>query len=481
MDAHSGAPVRKPRHGDELVVEVSGYDRRGRAVGRALDGEGRAFQVNLRGAVPGDRVRAVVVRRRGERVDAALEEHLERGPASVSPRCSHFATCGGCSFQDLAYEAQLGVLKAGIEAALARHGLEARVDAVLADPEPWHYRNKMEFTFADRRWIEVGEPQGVESNFALGLHVPGRHDKVMDVRECSIAFEEASTILCDARDLARAADLPPWNLRDHTGLLRHLVLRKAHHSGQVLVNLVTAQDAPELVEPYAAELVARHPEITTFVQSVNTRPAAVAIGERERVLSGPGFIEERLGGLDLRISPGSFFQTNTRQAELLARIVREEALGGDALDGVAPPECVYDLCSGGGVLSLLLASGAGRVVGFELVGSAVEDARANARRNGIDNVEFVEGDVARELGAYASPPPPEVCVADPPRAGLHADVIRALTALAPRRIVYVACNLFASGGDVAALAAAGWSVTRVRPIDLFPHTPHAECVLTLER
>jgi 23S rRNA (uracil1939-C5)-methyltransferase len=142
---------------------------------------------------------------------------------------------------------------------------------------------------------------------------------------------------------------------------------------------------------------------------------------------------------------------------------------------------VYDLCSGGGVLSLLLASGAGRVVGFELVQSAVEDARANARRNKIANVEFVEGDVARELGAYTSPTPPEVCVADPPRAGLHADVIRALTALAPRRIVYVACNLFASGGDVAALVAAGWSVTRVRPIDLFPHTPHAECVLTLER
>ncbi|MDP6538420.1 MAG: 23S rRNA (uracil(1939)-C(5))-methyltransferase RlmD [Planctomycetota bacterium] len=475
MDAPSPTPVRKPRHGDDLVCDVDGYDRRGRAVGSAVDPQGRGFRVRLRGAVPGDRVRVSVVRRRGERIDGAFLEHLERGPDAVAPRCRHASTCGGCSFQDLAYQAQLRVKHAGVVAALARHGIEARIDAVLGDPEPWHYRNKMEFTFSDRRWIEAGEPDGVASDFALGLHVPGRHDKVMDVDECAIAFPEAAGIVRDARELALAAGLSPWNLREHSGLLRHLVLRKAHHSGEVLAYLVTSAEAPELVDPFAERLCARQPAITTCVQGINTRPASVAIGECERVLVGSGFITERLAGLDLRISPASFFQTNTRQAELLARIVREEALGGGS-----PPERVFDLCSGGGLLSLLLASGAGEVIGIEVVPAAVADARANARRNGIDNVTFVEGDVARELPAVGGPPP-RVCVADPPRAGLHADVLAALFAVAPRRIVYVACDLSASGRDVGALVAGGYAVRRVRPIDLFPHTPHVECVLTMER
>ncbi|MAF65208.1 MAG: 23S rRNA (uracil(1939)-C(5))-methyltransferase RlmD [Planctomycetes bacterium] len=476
MDSASSTPVRKPRHGDELVCDVDGYDRRGWAVGRAVDPQGRAYRVRLRGAVPGDRVRVAVVRRRGERIDGTSVGHLARGPDLVESRCRHFGTCGGCSFQDLAYGAQLAAAHAAVTQALALHGLEASVDAVLGDPEPWHYRNKMEFTFAARRWIEAGEPEGVDADFALGLHVPGRHDKVMDVEECVIAFGEAQGIVRDARDLAREAGLAPWNLRDHTGLLRHLVLRKASHSDQILAYLVTSTEAATLVDPFAQRLCAHQPAITTFVQGINTRPASVAVGERDRVLTGPGFITERLAGLDLRISPTSFFQTNTRQAELLARLVREEALVGGS-----SPECVFDLCSGGGVLSLLLASSAGRVVGFEIVPSAVADALANARRNGIDNVEFVEGDVARELPAHAGGPPPDVCVVDPPRAGMHADVVRALGKLAPRRIVFVACDLAASGGDVAALVAAGWSLARVRPIDLFPHTPHVECVLTLER
>jgi len=477
--APSAAPAaaRKPRRGDELVVALDGYDRRGRAVGRGVDEHGREWRVTLRGAAPGDRVRAAVLRRRGARIDAAPQEVLERGPRAAAARCAHFGTCGGCSFQDFEYAAQLDELRAGLRAELRAHGLcgpESGIDVepVAGDPEPWRYRNKMEFSFGARRWIEPSEPPGVEAGFALGLHVAGRFDRVLDLRECAIVFAQAEGIVNDARELARARGLAPWSARAHTGLLRNLVVRKGFRTGEILVALVTAADVAGEVPAYAAELIERQPRITTLVHVVNTRPAAVALGQSERTLHGPGFIRERLLGLELAVSAGSFFQTNTAQAERLYEIVRAEA----ACSG---RELVYDLFCGTGTIALVLASSAGRVVAVEQVAAAVADARRNLGLNGVTNVELVEGD-ARALLARGGERP-DVCVLDPPRAGLHPKLVRELCALAPRRVVYVSCNAAAAGRDVAALTRAGWELRRVRPVDLFPHTPHVECVLTLDR
>ena len=252
------------------------------------------------------------------------------------------------------------------------------------------------------------------------------------------------------------------------------MLRCARASGEILVDLVTSSEAPELIDEYARAVLARHPAITTFVQDVNDRPAQTAQGDplRQRVLHGPGFIVERLLGLSFAISAGSFFQTNSAQAERLFALVREEL-------GARGDELVFDLYCGTGTIALVLAGTVREVVGFELAPSSVADARANAARNGIANARFVEGDVLLSLGREAARP--DVCVVDPPRAGLHPRLLPVLASLAPRRIVYVSCNPVSGARDARALVAAGYRLARVRPIDLFPHTPHVESVFALER
>jgi len=290
------------------------------------------------------------------------------------------------------------------------------------------------------------------------------------VGDCRIVFEEAEAILATARALARELGLSAWDTRSQTGLLRHLVLRRSWATGEVLLDLVTSAEAEAELAPWFAGLLARHPEVATAVQTIHTGVAKTALGERTLVRHGPGHISERLGGFEFRLSAKSFFQTNTPQAERLLAVVLEEA----ALTGA---ERVLDLYCGVGSLTLPLARRAAHVSGHELVEEAVLDARATAERNGVANVDFVAGDVARTLahGARA-----DVVVVDPPRGGLHPDVTAALAAAAPRRLVYVSCNVKSAARDAAKLVEAGFRLVRVRPVDLFPHTPHCECVLTLE-
>jgi 23S rRNA (uracil1939-C5)-methyltransferase len=328
--------------------------------------------------------------------------------------------------------------------------------------------------------VETSEPQDVDATFALGLHVPGRFDKVLDLTGCAIHFEGADALLATARELALEMHLAPWDTRAHEGLLRHLVLRKGIRTGEIMVNLVTSRDAPDEIGPYAEAFVARHPEITTFVQNVNTLAASVAVGQWEHVLHGPGVIHEKLGGLRFTISAATFFQTNTLQAERLVEVVREEARAADASTGGGT--VAFDLYCGSGSLGMSIAGEVRELWGFESVPQAVRDARQNALQNNLENTHFVEGDV---LAILEDPerklPQPDLCLVDPPRAGLHPKVLPALVQLGPRRIIYVSCNVKAAARDLPYLAIGGYSLRRVRPIDLFPHTPHVECVFTLER
>lgn len=465
---------RKPAYGDLLEVALDRIDERGRTLG--LVGE---YTVAVRGGIAGARVVARVEKRRRNGIEAVLERELVPSPDAVAPRCRHVASCGGCSFQALDYRAQLVHKRAQLVALLAPLGI-SDVPAVLACAEPWNYRNKMDFSFGRARWIEAGEPEDAPRDFALGLHARGHYQKVLDVQACEIAFAGAAAIVSTVRELARARSLTPWDVRTHTGLLRHLVLRRSWATGEILADLVTSAAAPEVLAPFAAELLARHPELTTLVQHVNERPATIAVGELAAVFRGSGRIEERLDGLSYSISAESFFQTNTPQAEVLARLVREWST-------VAPGETLFDLYCGCGsfALSLARALGPERVVGFELVEAAIVDARANAERNGLAGVRFVAGDLAATLTpdslALRGLPRPTVCVVDPPRAGMHPRVRESLALLQPERIVYVSCNPRTGVEDLAHLQARGYALGAVQPVDLFPHTPHVECVFRLER
>lgn len=480
----SGSSTRKPRYGDVAELTLRDFDERGRSFGAW-----GPYELSLRRAVPGARVRAQVLRRRRSAIEARLVETLVPSPHAVTPRCAHAFSCGGCPLQALDYERQLAGLERLVREPFDELGLLDGVEIAPAELMPvelmpirdarelYAYRNKMEFSFGTRRWIDPSEPAGLDATqtgFALGLHAAELYSKVVDVANCPIQSPAANAILSSAREIARAQGLTVWDVRTHQGFLRHLVLRSARATGEVLVNVVTSSDSPELIEPFAGALIAARPEITTLVQNVNTRPAQTAYGEREHVLHGSGRIVEHLGKLRFQISANSFFQTNTAQAEQLFEIVREEC----ALTGT---ERVFDLYCGTGAIGLSLAHAAGEVLGFEQVPSAVADARRNAELNELANVRFLEGDVLASLTAHAHEAPPQVCVVDPPRAGLHPKVPAVLAALGAQRIVYVSCNPRAAARDVALLAALGYELVRLRPIDLFPHTPHVETVVTLRR
>jgi len=466
---------RKPRRDDEFECRVTRLGRRGGAFGRW-----GPYQVALRRGVPGELLRCQVTRRRGELVRARVLEVLEPSPRAVEPVCEHFASCGGCSFQDVSYDLQLEEVHARLVdlfAPLLALGDFPLAPVAAAGPQ-LGYRNKMDFTFGAKRWVEEGEEGELRArDFALGLHAPGRHDKVLDVTKCWIAFEEASPILSSCRELSSEMDLSPWDLAQHTGLLRHLVLRKGFGTGEVLAYLVTSSQAGvEGIPGFAAALVERHPEITTLVHGVRDAISSVSEGETDEVLFGPGVIREVLGGITFELSARSFFQTNTAAAESLFELVAREACP-------SKDEVVFDMYCGAGSIALLMAASCREVWGFEIIEAAVVDAKRNAAAAGISNAHFVAGDARvtasaenlEKLGA----PHPDVVIVDPPRAGLHPDVTAFLGELAAPRLVYVSCNPKAAVGDLTKLIAAGYRIVRAAPVDLFPHTPHVECVFTL--
>jgi 23S rRNA (uracil1939-C5)-methyltransferase len=476
--APGASALARAKPGAELEVELLDLDPAGGVRGRAA-----AEQVWLARGRPGARVVARVLRRRRTHFEAAVLRELDAGPDAVAPRCAHVGECGGCSIQDLVYERQLAHLLAATRESLAPlrafgadpHALLQSIDGAR---EPFAYRNKMDFTFSSRRWVRADEPPGADASFALGLHLSGRHQKVLDIARCEIQFERANAILAAARELARASGLAPWDSRAHTGVWRHLVLREARATGQILVVLVTAPGHADAVAEVGRALVARCPSIHTLVHAESARLASVAVGENERVLHGPGWIDERLAGLSFRVSARSFFQVNTQQAERLVERVRE-------LAGGVAGAIVYDVCCGAGALGLAVARDARELWGFELETAAVEDARASAERNGCAHARFVAGDVRTTLAAdalaRAGAPRPDVALVDPPRAGLHPSAVAALVELAPRRIVYVSCNARSAARDLPVLLSGGYQLERAAAVDLFPHTPHVESIYALAR
>lgn len=451
----------------ELLIEQAAFGGKGLA---RVDG----LAVFVDQAVPQDRVLARILKKKKNYAEARMLELLAPSPDRVPAPCYYSGTCGGCKWQFLAYAKQLFYKRQHVQESLAHIGQvnDVVVHPVIASEMPFGYRNKMEFSCATRRWLMPEEMQrdDVPKDMAVGLHVPGTFDKVLDIERCLLQQDLGNQLLAEVRGYIGRSPLPIYGLRTHEGFWRFVVLRHSVAHDQWMVNLVTRANIREQVQPLADALMEKYPQVVSVVNNVTARKAGVATGEYEVLLAGQPFLLERIGACEFEVSANSFFQTNTRQAEVLYDVVRDYArLTGE--------ETVMDLYCGAGTISIYLASGAKTVTGFEVVESAVADAHANCRRNGIENCRFVGGEIRNSLALVREKP--DVLVVDPPRAGMHQDVVRRILALKPGRIVYVSCNPATLARDVIALKET-YRIAEVQPVDMFPHTYHIESVARLE-
>ncbi|HYA02727.1 MAG TPA: 23S rRNA (uracil(1939)-C(5))-methyltransferase RlmD [Syntrophobacteria bacterium] len=468
------------RKGKELELQVERLTFGGKGLARV-----NGFVVFLERTIPGQRVLARITRKKSSHAEARVLQVLEESPLAVTPRCGHFGTCGGCLWQNLPYDVQLQVKRDLVADCLVHLG-GIQGDLVLPttpSPQQYFYRNKMEFSFSGRRWQEREELSNpnVEKprDFALGLHVLGLYDRVLDIDECHLQSPLVIPILKEVRRFALASGMPPYSTKTHTGFWRFLVIRDSKATGTIVAEVITAphQTGSSLVAQLVATLRNKLPEVTTLVHGVSAKKAQIASADRREVIFGPGHIEEYLGDLRFRISPGSFFQTNSEAARLLLDQVTHAVGAGDN-------RVIWDLYCGTGALALRLASTAAKVIGFEIVPEAVADAQVNATLNGVGNCEFMVGDMRTLLtqpesllSRYGSP---EVVVTDPPRAGMHPLVVKNLLQLGPPRIIYVSCNPATLARDLKILLER-YRPLRIQPVDLFPHTAHIEAVALLER
>lgn len=454
----------------QVAAEITGMAFGGRGIAR-LDG----LAVFVRNAVPGDRALIQITRRKKNFAEAYLAQLIEPSADRVEAPCPYSGVCGGCSWQFLRYEKQLEYKRRHVAESLEHIGgiQDTPVHATVPSPAVFEYRNKMEFTCADRRWLmpdELLNPE-VGKGFALGLHVPGTYHKVIDTQACLLQPGLGNRILTEIRAFIQSSGQPVYGLRSQEGFWRFVVLRSSTASGRWMVNLVTAFEDAAVVKSLAGRLCSAFPEVAAVVNNVSARKAAIAVGEFERPVVGESRLSDRIGRYDFEISANSFFQTNTRSAERLYETVAAYA----GLDG---SETVLDLYSGTGTIPIMLSGGCREVIGIEVVASAVADARANCRLNGITNCQFVLGDIQDCLPALEVRP--EVVVIDPPRIGMAREVVQEVLRLAPERMVYVSCNPATLARDLALLQS-DYQVHEVQPIDMFPHTFHVESVARLSR
>ncbi len=455
-------------------VTITGVAAEGNAVAR--HGEMVVF---VPYGAPGDVADIKLTRKRSSYAEGRIVRLVEPSPRRVGPPCSHFGTCGGCRWQHLPYDLQLECKQQQVTDALTRI---AKVELPPVSPikgseRIWEYRNKMEYTFSNRRWLtreQMESDEIFDDRDGAGFHISGAFDKVLDISRCHLQDSLGDRIRLFIKDYARSRGYSFYDLKANTGLMRTLMIRLAS-TGESMVVMSFGEDSPEAIADVMDAVRREFPQITSLMYVVNLK-ANDTIADRDILLhSGRDYIEEEMEGLRFRIGPKSFYQTNSRQAYELYCVARDMA-------GLTGSELVYDLYTGTGTIANFVSRRAARVVGIEYVPEAIADAKINSERNGITNTEFYAGDMKDVLTAafVEEHGAPDVMIVDPPRAGMHPDVIDVILLAAPRRIVYVSCNPATQARDLALLDSR-YKVTAVQPVDMFPHTHHVENVVRLER
>lgn len=483
-----------PKKGQILELECESLAFKGKGVCKVAE---TGFVVMCDRALPGERFLGRVTRRKGSYAEVKKVETLSPHYDIVDTPCEYASYCGGCKTQNLAYEAQLRAKEQQVRELVIHVGKffdSSIMKPIIPCDLQFHYRNKMEFSFGTKRWLpkeSLLEKLDGNDRFALGLHAPGFFDKILNVDKCLLQTEPTNKILAAVQESWKDPELglSPWDVYSHVGFLKHLVLRTGRNieSGlpEIMVNFVTSSYKPELLKPLVEKIVAV-PEVVSIMNNVNTSVGNTAVGEKEYILYGKSTIRETLRGLIFQISANSFFQTNTTQAEVLYKLIEDCAgLRGDG------SEVVLDLFCGTGTIGLTLAKKVKHVYGYEVVPQAINDARLNAKLNDIDNATFVQGDLNKIGENFGKDfPKPDIVISDPNRPGMHMKLIKFLLKLKAPRIVYVSCNPSTCARDLDYLChgvkekdieiEGCYQLKSVQPVDMFPHTPHIECVCQLE-
>ena len=455
-------------------LEITTLAAEGKAMGRWND-----VVVFVPMTVPGDVVDVQIRCKRRRFMEGFVVRYVKKSPLRSEPFCEHFGVCGGCKWQNLPYEEQLRFKTEQVRDQLTRIGkIELpEINPCLGSRETQFYRNKLEFTFADRRWLtreEIEENADIVAGPALGFHIPGMFDKVLDINKCWLQPEPSNSIRQEIRQYCLEVGYPFHNAHTHEGMMRNMIIRTAS-TGEVMLIVVFGEDNQEWITSLLNHVAKHFPQITSLFYIVNTK-LNDSVGDLDPVLfKGKDHIVEQMEGLKFKVGPKSFYQTNSLQAYELYKVAREFA-------DLKPEDTLYDLYTGTGTIANFCAARCKKVVGIEYVPEAIADAKINSQWNNISNTSFYAGDMKAVLddAFVAKNGHPDVIILDPPRAGVDEPVIEVIRRAAPDRIVYVSCNPATQARDLALLNE-DYRVVKVQPVDMFPHTHHVENVVKLER
>lgn len=465
---------RRIRHKTFENLKVVDTGHKGKAVAKTEDGQ----VVFIDNVIPGDIVHAKTYKKRRRYYQAKAIKFVKYSPFRVEPICEHFGVCGGCKWQNMNYDNQLEFKQKSVVDHLSRIGhLELpKIDDILGSEDIYFYRNKMEFSFSNNRWLtqeEIDSETYIGEKNALGFHIPGMWDKILDLNNCYLQQKPSNEIRNTIKSFAIKNDLSFFDVRQQTGLLRTLMIRTTS-TGELMVLIQFYDDNKDQRELLLDFIVEKFPETTSLQYVINQKPNDTIYDQEVICYYGKSYITEKMEGLSFKIDAKSFYQTNSKQAHELYKITREYAdLSGN--------ETVYDLYTGTGTIAQFISKKAEKVIGIEAVPEAIDKAKANAKDNDINNCTFVAGDMKKVFTeAFVSKHgQPDVIITDPPRDGMHKDVIKVLLKLKAKRIVYVSCNSATQARDIEMLAES-YKITRVRPVDMFPQTHHVENVVALE-
>ena len=463
---------------DKIVfdtVKVLDAGAKGVSVGKAPDGK----VIFITNVVPGDVVDVQTFKKRKSYYEGKAIHFHEYSEHRTEPICQHFGVCGGCKWQNMKYSQQLYYKQNEVYNHLKRIGkIEMpEFEPILGSDKQFFYRNKMEFGFSNARWMteaEIKSDQDFDDRNALGFHIPKMWDKILDITKCHLQADPSNAIRNEIRRFAIENNLEFFNPRNHEGLLRTLMIRTAS-TGEIMVLIQFFEENKIQRELLMNHLATTFPEITSLQYVINSKPNDTIYDQKVVLFSGRDYILEEMEGLKFSINAKSFYQTNSEQAYELYKITRDFA-------GLTGNELVYDLYTGTGTIAQFVSKQAKKVIGVEAVPEAIADAKENAKRNNITNCEFFVGDMKNVFNAafIAQHGHPDVIITDPPRDGMHADVVKQILAIAPKKVVYVSCNSATQARDLA-LMDEMYKVTRIRPVDMFPQTHHVENVVLLER